>query len=77
MHADRSGWQHGDYAMTEPITIAVKDAQQALGVGRTTIFSLLAEGRLQRLKIGRRTVIPTESLRAFVAELAAGAEVQP
>lgn len=50
-----------------PITVTVKDACRALGVKRTTLFGLLSQGRLQRIKIGRCTLVTTESLRNLVA----------
>ena len=44
------------------------EAALALGVGRTTVFGLLKEGRLKRVKIGTSTVIPRSSLEALLAE---------
>lgn len=44
------------------------EAAEALGVGRSTIFDLMKEGRLRRVKIGAKTVIPRSSLEALLAE---------
>ena len=44
------------------------EAAAALGVGRSTIFELLADGRLKRVKIGAKTVIPRSSLLALLGE---------
>ncbi len=46
----------------EQLLVGVKDACQALSLGRTKIFGLLATGHLQRVKIGRRTLITKESV---------------
>ena len=50
----------------EPLTITVNDACKALGLGRTKIYELIAKGTLDTLKIGKRTLIKTASLRALV-----------
>lgn len=54
----------------KPYAVTISDAQQALGLGRTTLYSLLAKGRLRRLKIGRRTLITIESIEHLVAHAA-------
>jgi excisionase family DNA binding protein len=43
------------------------EAAAALGVGRTLIFEAMREGKLERRKAGRRTIIPAASLEAFLA----------
>jgi hypothetical protein len=50
-----------------PITMKVRDACNALGVRRTTLFRLMSQGRLQRINIGRCTLVTTESMRNLVA----------
>ena len=50
----------------EPLTITVNDACKALGLGRTKIYELIGEGKLRTIKIGRRTLITTESIRRLV-----------
>ena len=49
-----------------PLAFSVKDACQALSIGKTTIFALLKEGRLRAVKIGGRTLIPTDSIRSLL-----------
>lgn len=44
------------------------EAAEALGVGRSTVFELLQTGRLRRVKIGAKTVIPRSSLLALLGE---------
>ena len=50
----------------EPLTVTVNDACKALGLGRTKIYELIAQGRLDTLKIDKRTLIKTASIRALV-----------
>ncbi|MCV7037115.1 helix-turn-helix domain-containing protein [Mycolicibacterium moriokaense] len=43
-----------------------------LDVGRTTVYSLIDDGTLRRVKIGARTLIPQADVDAFVAGLLEG-----
>lgn len=51
------------------ITHTIESAVEQLGCGRTTIYALIAEKKLEALKLGRRTLITDASLRALVASL--------
>jgi excisionase family DNA binding protein len=51
----------------EPLAISIKDAAKALGLGRTTIYAMIADGRLETFKIGRRTLVRMESIRRVIA----------
>lgn len=42
-----------------------KDAARALGVSRSYLYELLAQGRLKGFKVGTRTIVSRESLLAF------------
>ncbi|MCE2829018.1 helix-turn-helix domain-containing protein [Sphingorhabdus sp.] len=46
----------------EPLAISVNGAAKALGVGRSSIYGLLKSGRLEAIKIGRRTLLTTASI---------------
>jgi excisionase family DNA binding protein len=48
------------------MTYSVAEACQLLSVGRTTLYHAIKNGELQVAKIGRRTVIRADLLRAFV-----------
>lgn len=50
------------------LAFSVTEAAEALSVGRSTIFDLMKSGRLRRVKIGAKTVIPRSSLEALLAE---------
>ena len=53
----------------EPIALSIEAAARSLGVGRVTIFKLLRDGHLRRIKIGRRTVIPMIDLTNLIYRL--------
>jgi len=54
----------------ETITVTVADARKALGIGHTTIYRLINEKKLSTVKIGRRTLVRTDSIRALVDQAA-------
>lgn len=47
----------------------IPDASEQLGIGRSTMYELIAEGTLRTVKIGRRTLIPHEELERYVRAL--------
>ena len=53
----------------EPITVTVDGARKALGIGTTKIYELIGSGRLRSVKLGRRTLIRTESIRNLINDL--------
>lgn len=50
----------------EPVTISITGAAKALGLGRTTIYALISEGRLDTIKLGRRHLIKTASIKKLI-----------
>jgi excisionase family DNA binding protein len=50
----------------EPLAVSVNDATRVLGLGRTSIYAMIGDGRLETLKLGRRTLIKTASIRRLV-----------
>jgi len=49
----------------ERIAYTIKEACALTGLGQTTVFAMLNDGRLRRVKIGTRTLIPRSSLVAL------------
>ena len=45
------------------------DACEALGIGRSTLYELIADGTLATVKIGRRTLIAHDELERYVSTL--------
>jgi excisionase family DNA binding protein len=51
----------------EPLAYSVRHAMTVSGLGRSTIFQLMADGRLGRVKVGRKTLIRRASLEALLS----------
>lgn len=54
----------------EILTCTTNDAARSLGIGRTKLYELIGTGRLKTVKIGRRTLVKTDSIRMLVDEAA-------
>ena len=52
--------------MESKLLLSVVEAAPVIGVGRSTVFSLIKSGKLRAVKIGGRTLIRPDDLRAFV-----------
>jgi excisionase family DNA binding protein len=52
----------------EVISTSISEAARALSIGRTTIYKLIREGRLEIVKIGRRTLVKANSIRKLVED---------
>jgi excisionase family DNA binding protein len=52
----------------EPVTVTITDACKALGCGRTLIYEMIADRRLESITLGRRRLVTTESIRRLVAD---------
>lgn len=50
----------------QKLAYSIREACQASSLGRTTIYSLIGQGRLQAVRVGGRTVIPADSLTALI-----------
>lgn len=51
---------------TSKITCSVKDAAELTGLGKTTLYSLLAEGKITGIRIGTKRLIHVDSLRRLL-----------
>ena len=63
--------------ITQPLTLRINDAAKALGIGRSSIYRLINQGKLRTVKIAGRTLVPATEVRRIVdraiAEAKAGA----
>ena len=50
----------------ERITCSVKDASELTGLGKTTLYALLAEGKITSIRIGSKRLIHVESLHRLL-----------
>lgn len=49
----------------EALAISINDAAKALSLGRTSIYAMIADGRLETIKLGRRRLVKAASVRAI------------
>jgi hypothetical protein len=49
--------------------LSVEKGRRVIGVGRTTLYALVAHDKLRIVKIGRRSFLLADELEAFVASL--------
>ena len=52
-----------------PLAYTVPNACKAAGLGRTTLYELIAAGSVRAMKAGTRTLIEADSLRSYLASL--------
>lgn len=50
----------------ESIAASINDTAKALSLGRTSIYALIRDGRLDTVKLGRRTLVKVESIRRLL-----------
>jgi len=48
------------------LAYSIRETVTASSLGRTTIYAHIASGRLRAVRVGGRTLIPAESLRALI-----------
>lgn len=53
------------------LLLPVVDAGAALGIGRTKVYELMATGDLESVTIGRKRLVPADSIEAYVERLKA------
>lgn len=54
----------------ERITCTITEACQAIGLGKTKVYDLIANGQLKTTMIGRRRLVMVSSILSLVAERA-------
>ena len=55
--------------MTRTLTVTIPQACELTGLGRSTIYRLFDDGKLQRLKAGTRTLIKMDDLEGYIESL--------
>ncbi len=55
--------------VTGKLLFSVKEFCQMVGIGRTTFYQELKNGRIRAKKLGRSTLIPKSELERFIKEL--------
>tara|TARA_R110000744_G_scaffold333820_2_gene439271 strand:+ start:293 stop:481 length:189 start_codon:yes stop_codon:yes gene_type:complete len=49
--------------------LSIAQTARLLGIGRSTLYCIIKDGRLPVRKLGKRTLILREDLERFIAEL--------
>ena len=55
--------------VNQPIAVTIPGAASMTGLGRSRIYELIGAGTLEARKAGRRTLVMTDSLRAYLSSL--------
>jgi excisionase family DNA binding protein len=63
---------HHSASESPRLALTPEEAAEAIGVGRTTIYELLAGGKIASIRVGRRRVVPVRSIEAFLDAPASG-----
>lgn len=50
----------------EPVALSVAETAKSLSLGRTSIYALIKERKLDTVKIGRRTLVKMDSIRRLI-----------
>jgi excisionase family DNA binding protein len=61
--------QGADDANQIPRLLSISLAAQVLGLSRTSLYELMASGRILSVTIGRRRFVPREAIDEFIAGL--------
>jgi excisionase family DNA binding protein len=60
--------------VTEKLLLTVPEVAERLGLGKSTIYALIASREIESVNIGRARRVPREAIDAFVARLRAETE---
>lgn len=55
--------------MGDVIFLSIKATCEALSIGRTKVYELIARGRLEAVRLGGKRLVKAASVRAFAASL--------
>lgn len=61
-----------DSDLSSRLTLTIAEAAKMLGIGRTTLYALIAGGELPSVSIGRKRLIRREALERFLAQRESG-----
>ena len=55
-----------------PLAVSIADAAKLSGLGRSSIYNAINSGALKVRKAGRRSIVTTTDLRAFIDAMPSG-----
>jgi len=50
----------------EKLAYSINETARTLSLGRTSVYAMIADGRLEAFKLGRRTLVKADSIRRLV-----------
>ncbi len=53
----------------DKLAYTIKETAATLGIGRTTIYAAIRDGKIAAVKLGHRTLIPADEIRQWMASL--------
>ena len=60
-----------------PRLLSIRETADALGVGRSTIYTEMDAGRLRSVKVGRRRLIPSDAIVTMIGHAGTTARPSP
>lgn len=54
---------------TDRLALSVEEAADRLSIGRTQMYVLVRDGKIASVKVGRRRLVPTSALVAYLDRL--------
>jgi excisionase family DNA binding protein len=58
--------------VVQPMLLDIGEVAKKLGLGQTKTWELVATGQIFSVRVGKRRLVPVESVEKFVAELIEG-----
>lgn len=49
-----------------PLAVSTAQAFKAIGIGRSLGYEIIRSGQLPIIKLGKRTLVPVDALKAFI-----------
>jgi excisionase family DNA binding protein len=67
MSIQSTGLSRHETGSAKPLAVTVKRACELIGVGNTTMYELIHDGRVKTIRIGRRRLVIYHSLEKVVS----------
>ena len=58
-------------AKPDRLSYTIEDARSVIGIGRSSIYKLIDEGKLTRIRVAGRSLIKADSVRRLIDEATA------
>lgn len=60
----------------KPLAVTINEACRLTSLGRTSLYSLISEGTLESITVGRRRLVRYASLEALIGAIELGADAR-